>query len=529
MPCTSHTLSSKSLVLGENMIDAFLPKLLYTTSLFATTILASIIVDTHPRLSAVLRAINFLGIPLVFLVTGLVELQDYQLLLVLVAGVVAVGISLHSEGYYKVIYGLARYFQITINLVLASLILLFSSTLFVELIIYWFFIDIIVAFVAITMEYGTENLPVAATYVAMCIAPSDIALLTMWATLVSKIGLYESLLLPLNKPVADPVGLDPVLSTLILFGFAVKLGQFPLHSWPPVVYGRAPSHVSAILSGIVSKMGVYAYFIASQLFTINPVAFYVILIQGIISTIYGSFGAVLQSNIKLILAYSSVSYGGILTVLYATMMILGLAFLRALILVVMVFHALTKALAFANAGLIYQLTNTYDVSKLGHLFYVSKEACFSAFTVLLNFTGMPPSIGFITKVLLITVSMLVARENILGLIIAVTFTLAAVLSIIYGAKYIGAYISTLPKAPLRIIPIPSIEINAENYLSTALLLAPAVLIIYISELLHGHLLGVIMAPAYVVTLITYIYAFTRVYSKARIPEDVKYWLSGVES
>ncbi|MEM0249938.1 MAG: proton-conducting transporter membrane subunit [Desulfurococcaceae archaeon] len=511
------------------MIDAFLTKLLYTLSIFTIATLASIVVDTHPRLSTILRVVGFLGIPVVFLVTGLIELQDYQLLLVLVTGIVAIGISLHSEGYYKVIYGLTRYFQVAINLILASLILLFSSTLFAELIVYWFFIDIIVAFVAITMEYGVENLSVAATYVAMCVAPSDIALLTMWATLVGKVGLYESLLLPLNEPVAEPVNLDPLLSTIVLFGFAVKLGQFPLHSWPPVVYGRAPSHISAILSGLVSKMGVYAYFTASQLLVINPVAFYFILVQGIISTIYGSFGAVLQSNIKLILAYSSVSYGGILTVLYATMMILGSALLRALMLVVVVFHALTKALAFINAGLIYQLTNTYDLSKLGHLFYVSKEACFSAFTVLLNFTGVPPSIGFVTKVLLIATSVLIARENMLGLIVAVTFTLAAVLSIIYGAKYIGAYISTLPKAPPRIIPIPDIEVKAENYLSAALLLAPVVLIAYISGFSHGYLLGAVMMPAYIATLITYIYAFTRVYSKIRIPEDVKYWLSGVES
>jgi len=511
------------------MNDIALVKLAYAISLFSTMIAGSIIADYYPRASRVIRAVGFLGIPAVFVGLRLVKLLDYQLVLTLVASIVALGISLHNEGYYKVIYGLARPFQLIIDLVLASLILLFSSTLFMELIIYWFFIDIVVAFIAITMEYGAENLPVAMTYVAMCIAPSDIALLTAWAMLFSKLGLYESLMLPLNEPSIGQLTLDPVISTIIMFGFATKLGQFPLHSWPPIVYSRAPSHVSAILSGIISKIGAYAYFMASQLFSLNPIALYMLLAQGLISTVYGAFGAVLQSNIKRILAYSSVSYSGVITALYAAMMLLDLPPLQLLILAVIAFHAVTKALGFINTGLVYQLTNTYDVTKLGYLFYVSREASMSAFTVLLNVSGLPPSIGFLVKLVLIALSFIIAQLNLIGLAITIAFILSAVLSIVYGAKFMGTYISTLPRIPPRPVVVPRVELNAETYLSVATLVMPALFVLYAITLVFNPAVVYVALAVYAATLVISAYTYVHVFSRPSIPEDVKYWLSGVES
>lgn len=510
------------------MIDSLMIKSLYALSMLAVVSSASLLVDSKPRLSRSLRVLGFLGIPVLFLGTGLLKLLDYQLLLTLTASVIAVGVSLHGEGYYKVMYGLAKNFQLVVDLVLASLILLFSSTLFIELIMYWFFVDVIIAFIALTMEYGTENLKVAAIYIAMCIAPSDIALLTMWAILASKIGLYESLLLPLNTPLSNPLSLDLVTSVVMLFGFAVKLGQFPLHSWLPIVHGKAPSHISAILSGLVIKIGVYAFFLSSQFFTLNPVAFYVLLVQGFISTIYGSFSAVLQTDVKRILACSSVGYGGVLTLLYAISMILELNTLHVVILAVIAFHALTKALAFVNAGLVYQLTNTYDVSKLGYVIYLSREAGISAFNVLLNVTGIPPSVGFIVKLLLIAVSLLVARVNPLGLVMVLAFVLAAIFSIIYGAKYMSTYISALPRPITRTVPIPRIEVQAETYLSATTLVAPLPLIAYVATVISQPI-ALTALFTYVITLVTYVYVLMSTYTRARFPEEAKCWLSGVES
>ncbi|MEM4602059.1 MAG: hypothetical protein QW808_04080, partial [Desulfurococcaceae archaeon] len=206
------------------MVDYITLKIIYSILTLAIVTFASILTDRYPRASRAMRVAGFLVVPSLFILLGLVELQGYQIVLTLLTSGVAIGISLHNEGYYRVIYGLARYSQIIVDTILASLILLFSSTFLIELIVYWFFIDITVAFIAITMEHGSENLPVASTYIAMCIAPSDIALLTMWAILAGELGLYNSLLFPLNKVALQPLSLNPVISTIILFGFAVKLG-----------------------------------------------------------------------------------------------------------------------------------------------------------------------------------------------------------------------------------------------------------------------------------------------------------------
>lgn len=525
------------------MADLFNLKVIYTASIIALVTSASILVDRHPRASKAMRVVGFLVAPSVFLLTRIIELQTYQLVFTFLTATVAIGISLHSEGYYRVIYGLARYFQVIIDVILVSLLLLFSSTFFIELIIYWFFIDIVVAFIAITMEYGHENLPVASTYIAMCIAPSDVALLTMWAILVTEVGLYDSLLFPLNRVTIEPLGLNPIMSAIIIFGLTTKLGQFPLHSWLPIVHGRAPSHVSAILSGIIIKMGAYAMITASQIFAFDPVAFYLALVQGVISTVYGSFGAVLQSHIKWILAYSSVSYGGVITTIFAIMMLLSrydqavtLAYsplvkmLEAVMLMVVVFHALMKSLAFINSGLIYQLTNTYDVFKLGYLFYLSRESSLSAFTVLLNLTGVPPSAGFIVKILLISLSISVAQISPLGLLFAIALIVSTILSIIYGVKYMGVYISTLPRVHPRTVVIPKAELYSETYLGLLSILAPLIFVLYLvpSQYDLGYLVFVIGVPVYLITLVFYVYSFLQVYSKRGSDEEAKYWLSGVE-
>ena len=504
-------------------------KILYSISVLLPVILGASIVDSNPRLSRLLRMLGFTAPVLMLLFTQLIHLLDYQLCLTLVSIVVAIGVSLHNEAYYKVLYGVSRYFQVVVDTALAALILLFSSSFFIELIVYWFFIDIIVALIAITMEYGVENLPVSSTYIVMCIAPSDIALITMWALLVSKYGLMSSLLLEINSPIQQ-IPLDPLISIILAFGFATKIGQFPLHSWLPIVHGKSPSHVSAILSGLIIKIGAYAFFLSTQLFTLDKIAFYMLLVQGVISTIYGAFGAILQTHLKWLLAYSSVSYGGIITSFFATYILTGIEPLRLLVLFVIVFHALTKSLSFLNSGLVYQVANTYDVYRLGYLYYVTRKGALSAFTALLSLTGIPPSIGFTVKLLLLLASINLSLIHILGIPLLVAIVLSSVFSIAYSAKFMGVYISSIPRITPRLIPIPQLELNAEIYLGAASLILP------LSILLYTYYAGfldsvftILLIAIYAITFTAYTLLFTRIYTKPDIPEDVKYWLSGVES
>lgn len=503
-------------------------RLFYASSLLLTVLAASVLVDSHRRLSKILRIVGFAFIPAIFAGTRLIILHDFQLVLTTIAAMSAVSISLHAEGYYRSMFGISKYFQVVIDSCLALLILLFSSGFLAELLIYWFLVDLLVALVAITLEYGPENLPIAATYLVMCVAPSDIAVLTMFALVAYEFGLEQALTTPITS--GPLMSLDPVASVLITFGFATKLGQFPLHSWLPKVHGEAPTHVSAMLSGLIIKLGIYCLIIAGRLFVLDNIAYYALIVQGIVTTLYGSMGAVIQSHVKRLLAYSSMAYGGVMILLYATYMLWRLETLYTVLLLIIAFHALAKTLSFLNASFIYQVANTYDVYKLGYLYYISKRMSFFAYTAFLNLLGAPPTMGFIAKTLLIASALEATKQGLLGLALVSVFAVFAVFSIAYSAKFLSVYISKIPRITPRVLPIPSEILRSEMTLAVATVLTPAFYILYIAHTNTSTFFTVTVATVYLALLAVFLLSLYReVLTKELFREDVKYWLSGVEA
>lgn len=504
-------------------------KVLYSLLVLATTITASMLVDSYRRLSKALRLVAYLVIPSLFVALEHKYLFDFQVILILVGGLAAYAISIHAEGYYRLLYGIARHFQVVIDTTLALLVLVFSSTYFLELMIYWLALDIVLALAALSLEHGIENLPIVIQYVIMCVVPSDISLLTAFSAVVLELGLSQAIALPLYV-IPKQINLGPVLSAIIVFGFATKIGQFPLHTWLPRVHGEAPTHTSAILSGLVIKLGLLGLLIASKIFVIDAIAYYMLLAQGIVSTLYGSLGAVMQSHIKRILAYSSVGYGGILVSLLALYSIYHASYLYTAMLLVLVFHILAKALGFLNAAAVFYAANTYDVYSLGYLYYVSKPLSFNAFTVFLSLSGIPPSIGFLVKVFIILASILLLEKSIAAIVLLIAIITSAVFSIAYSAKLISAYTSKIPRTGARYVVVPSEILVSELLVSLAIVASPLVAIVY--GLLSGSLLYDLAVPVlvvYIVLLVAYVLALRReVLKKEPLREDVKYWLSGVE-
>jgi NADH-quinone oxidoreductase subunit M len=246
--------------------------------------------------------------------------------------------------------------------------------------------------------------------------------------------------------------------------------------------------------------------------------------------VYGSFGAVLQVNVKNLLAYSSIGYYGIMASLFAAFTLLSQPILKAALLVTLVFHTVIKVLAFLNTSLVYQVSNTYDVYRLGYLYYVTRKGALSAFTALLSLTGIPPSIGFTVKLLLLLASINLSLIHTLGIPLLVAIVLSSVFSIAYGAKFMGIYLSSIPRITPRPIPIPQLELNAEIYLGAASLILPLSILLY--TYYTGFLdsvFAIVLIAIYAITFTAYTLLFTRIYTKPDIPEDVKYWLSGVES
>ncbi len=156
-----------------------------------------------------------------------------------------------------------------------------------------------------------------------------------------------------------------ILFPFVFIGFGVLGALFPFHTWSPIGHGCAPTSVSMLHAGVLMKLGGYGCFrIAMYLLpeAANDLA-WIFLILTTISVVYGAFSACVQTDLKFINAYSSVSHCGL--VLFAILMMTKVSCTGAIL--QMLSHGLITALFFALIGMIYGRTHTRDIRELAGL------------------------------------------------------------------------------------------------------------------------------------------------------------------
>ncbi|MDX9801776.1 MAG: proton-conducting transporter membrane subunit, partial [Spirochaetia bacterium] len=225
------------------------------------------------------------------------------------------------------------------------------------------------------------------------------AFFTLWR---STTGTFE--LDPLLAGLISPKT-GNILFLLVLTGFGLKAGIMPLHFWLPGAHANAPSHVSALLSGVMLKMGIYGIVrMLTLLQGISPFWGWLILLLGASSGLLGVIFALAQHDLKKLLAYHSVENIGII-LLGLGMALLGRSYLRqewvvlgmAGCLLHVWNHSLFKSLLFFGAGSVLHRTGTREIDRLGGL---SKGMPLTAFTFLIGaaaISGLPPLNGFISE------------------------------------------------------------------------------------------------------------------------------------
>ncbi|MFO7989270.1 MAG: proton-conducting transporter membrane subunit [Thermodesulfobacteriota bacterium] len=189
---------------------------------------------------------------------------------------------------------------------------------------------------------------------------------------------------------------------LFFIGFGSKAGVFPFHVWLPHAHPAAPSHISAVMSGVMIKTGIYGILrIYSLLELPAPVFGYLVVGAGVVSGILGVVYALGQTDIKRLLAYSSVENIGIILIGTGLGMI-GVASRNPLMAVLgfsgalfhVLNHALFKSLLFMGAGMVVHQTGTRSMDALGGLLKTMKITG-SAFVIgSLAICGLPPFNGF---------------------------------------------------------------------------------------------------------------------------------------
>ncbi|RRJ31998.1 monovalent cation/H+ antiporter subunit D family protein [Halocatena pleomorpha] len=186
---------------------------------------------------------------------------------------------------------------------------------------------------------------------------------------------------------------------LLVVGLFVKIAVFPLHTWQPVAYAGAPDAVSGLISALVSTVSAYALIrIVFSVFTVdfllaNPFARTVLMAGAVVSIVTGSLLAVAQSEIKQLLAYSSVSQFGLIIGAIAVgndTALTGAA-------IHLVGHAIMKGGLFLTAGLIGTNAGSRTVTEFEGLGKHLPIGAGSFGIIALAMVGVPPTIGFVGK------------------------------------------------------------------------------------------------------------------------------------
>lgn len=195
---------------------------------------------------------------------------------------------------------------------------------------------------------------------------------------------------------------------LAFLGFGSKAGIFPLHIWLPKAHPAAPSHISAIMSGVMIKMGIYGIFrIYLLLDTPPPLIGQIVLVTGMVTGVLGVVYALAKQDIKQLLAYSSVENIGIILIGLGIGMVgvseqnQAMAFFGFAGSLMHVFnHSIFKSLLFMGAGSVLHKTKTKNIEELGGLM---KRMPVTGRTFLIGsvaISGLPPFSGFIGEFLI---------------------------------------------------------------------------------------------------------------------------------
>ncbi|HWO56391.1 MAG TPA: proton-conducting transporter membrane subunit [bacterium] len=297
----------------------------------------------------------------------------------------------------------------------------------------------------------------------------------------------------------NATGGSALLFILALVGFGSKAGLVPFHVWLPEAHPVAPSHISALMSGVMIKMGIYGLLRAMLL--LGPPSYWwgvTLIAVGMISAIVGILSALSQSNIKRLLAYSSVENVGIITIGLGIgalgwvtrsygIAILGLS--GAILHVVN--HAIFKGALFLAAGSILQRTGTLELDRLGGLLRRMRRTGLVIVIGSVAIAGLPLGNGFLSEFLIYLGAFrgaLVDRTDFAALAFAVVIGLALVggLAIIGFAKLTGIGLLGQPRTPT------AAQATESSPLMTYPMLAMGILCLVIG--LNAHMIPGVLVP-----------------------------------
>ena len=319
-------------------------------------------------------------------------------------------VAIYTKGYiteYKKHY-CVNYMLFLIILFVASMIGVVASTNAISFLIFWEIMSITSFFLVIYEYMHKENLKAGIFYFVMTHI-SGLFLMIMFAFLYKYTGSFDFSEI-LKFSVGFSANQKYIIFILALFGFGAKMGIVPLHAWLPKAHPTAPSNVSALMSGVMLKVALYGFIRVVFIFLrVTPLnCGVIVLIIGTITAIFSILNALLQNNIKKLLAYSSAENIGLIFAALGISMILvnyNLKMLASLALTAALLHCLNhaifKSLLFLNAGSVLYATSTKNMNELGGLHQKMKFTAICTFIGTCAISAVPPFNGFASEILIL--------------------------------------------------------------------------------------------------------------------------------
>ena len=335
----------------------------------------------------------------------LLAVDPLAALFLFVISLVSGACAIYARGYWGAVQNPRTVRRITFffGLLTASMVMVVMSRNGVLFLFWWEVMSIASFFCLITEDTKREVREAGTLYLII----SHVSALALFALFSLVKGMTGTFAFPAAGMLSHS-GIAVAIFMTALFGFGLKAGMMPLHVWLPSAHANAPSHISAILSGVVLKVGIYGLVRTLSFFADVPLWWGgLILTIGAVSGVVGVAFAIGQHDLKRLLAYHSIENIGIIlmgvgvaligqSVGNSTMMLLGMA--GALLHVVN--HATFKALLFLGAGSIIHAIGTREIDVMGgglrRLPWTSGFFLIGAVAI----CGLPPLNGFVSEFLI---------------------------------------------------------------------------------------------------------------------------------
>jgi proton-translocating NADH-quinone oxidoreductase chain N len=305
--------------------------------------------------------------------------------------------AIYSIKYMENDTRLTEYYTLLIGMIAGMVGIVFSGDFF-TLFVFWELMSLTSYALVSFRKQKWESIEAGFKFLIMSSAGNALILLAM-AFLYGFSGTLNFSTLALNLENVSPNGWLYLIITLIIVGFGIKTAIVPFHTWVPDAHSAAPSSISALLSGVMVQTGAYALLrVLLGVFGSIPLIWQPLLTIFAIFTMFGgNILALLQNDLKRLLAFSTIAHIGYILFGFATTSSNGLT---ASLLHIMN-HAIMKGLLFLCSGaFIYQL-KTRDINKLNGVWKIMPKTSIFFAIGTIALLGIPPLNGFWSKLMIV--------------------------------------------------------------------------------------------------------------------------------